>query len=57
MPRALIAETIGVIAVLAGRGTQRRLIELASVEGLDKRGDYRLAMKTKSASSSLGEPT
>ncbi len=57
VPRALIAETIGVIAVLAGRGGQRRLIELASVEGLDKRGDYRLAMKTKSASSSLGDPT
>jgi P-type conjugative transfer ATPase TrbB len=42
VPRALIAETINVIAVLAGRGSQRRLIELASVEGLDKRGDYRL---------------
>jgi len=41
--------------VLAGRGSQRRLIELASIEGLDKRGDYRLAMKTKSASSSLGD--
>ena len=42
VPRALIAETINVIAVLAGRGAQRRLIELAAVEGLDKRGDYRL---------------
>ena len=40
VPRALIAETIDVIAVLAGRGAQRRLVELASVEGLDKRGDY-----------------
>jgi type IV secretion system protein VirB11 len=35
VPRALIAETINVIAVLAGRGHQRRLVELAAVEGLD----------------------
>ncbi len=55
VPRALIAETIGVIAVLAGRGTQRRLAELASVEGLDKRGDYRLVTRAKLAS--LGDPT
>ena len=33
VPRALIAETINVIAVLAGRGCERRLIELARVEG------------------------
>jgi type IV secretion system protein TrbB len=43
VPRALIAETIGVIAVLAGRGTERRLSELARVEGLDATGDYRLS--------------
>ena len=54
VPRALIAETINVIAVLAGRGTQRRLVELAVVEGLDKRGDYRLVTPTKLAS--LGDP-
>ncbi len=35
MPRALIAETIDVIAVLSGRGTARRLSELAEVDGLD----------------------
>ena len=35
VPRALIAETIDVIAVLSGRGTQRRLSELATVNGLD----------------------
>ena len=54
VPRALIAETINVIAVLAGRGAQRRLVELAAVEGLDKRGDYRLVTPTKSPS--LGDP-
>jgi type IV secretion system protein TrbB len=54
VPRALIAETINIIAVLAGRGAQRRLIELAAVEGLDKRGDYRLITPAKLAS--LGDP-
>ena len=43
VPRALIAETINVIAVLAGRGCERRLIELARVEGLEPSGDYVLA--------------
>lgn len=42
VPRALIAETIDVIAVLAGRGAERRLVELACVEGLEPSGDYRL---------------
>ena len=42
LPRALIAETIDVIAVLSGRGCARRLAELARVEGLDGQGDYRL---------------
>ena len=43
VPRALIAETINLIAVLAGRGVARRLIELAVVEGLGPSGDYVLA--------------
>ena len=43
VPRALIAETINVIAVLAGRGCERRLIELARVEALGCTGDYVLA--------------
>ncbi len=43
VPRALIAETINVIAVLSGRGAQRRLQELVSVDGLDANGDYRLS--------------
>jgi len=40
VPRALIAETINLIAVLVGRGAERRLIELATVEGLSSGGDY-----------------
>jgi type IV secretion system protein VirB11 len=40
VPKALIAETINVIAVLAGRGSQRRLGELVAVEGLSPGGDY-----------------
>src|SRR6202163_4042003 len=43
VPRALIAETINLVAVLAGRGSARRLIELATVEGLGTAGDYVLA--------------
>ncbi|MER9291536.1 P-type conjugative transfer ATPase TrbB [Mesorhizobium sp. M0510] len=40
VPRALIAETIDMVAVLSGRGTHRRLAELARVEGLGATGDY-----------------
>ena len=43
VPRALIAETINVIAVLSGRGNERRLAELARVEGLGTSGDYVLS--------------
>lgn len=43
VPRALIAETIDVIAVLAGRGQQRRLVELVAVHGLSAAGHYHLA--------------
>ncbi len=43
VPRALIAETIDMVAVLTGRGSQRRLAELAVVTGLDPAtGDYRV---------------
>jgi type IV secretion system protein VirB11 len=49
VPRALIAETINVIAVLSGRGADRRLAELASVTGLGLSGDYSLtAIEDKS---------
>jgi type IV secretion system protein VirB11 len=43
VPRAMIAETINVVAVLAGRGAQRRLVDLATVRGLSDAGDYVLA--------------
>jgi type IV secretion system protein VirB11 len=42
VPRALIAETIDLIAVLSGRGAARRLSELTAVRGLASDGDYRL---------------
>lgn len=42
VPRALIAETIDLVAVLSGRGSARRLAELARVEGLSPDGDYRV---------------
>src|SRR6478609_848814 len=43
VPRALIAETIDIVAVLAGRGADRRLAELALVTGLAAAGDYSLS--------------
>ncbi|GBQ80279.1 conjugal transfer protein TrbB [Gluconacetobacter johannae DSM 13595] len=43
VPRAMIAETIDVIAVLSGRGNARRLSELATVDGIDPAtGIYRI---------------
>ena len=42
VPRALIAETIDVLAVLQGRGSDRRLADLARVTGLTSDGDYSL---------------
>ncbi len=47
MPRALIAETIDVVAVLAGRGAERRLTELSAVTGLTLDGDYHLTPATR----------
>jgi type IV secretion system protein TrbB len=43
VPRALIAETVNVIAVLSGRGADRRLSELARVTELRTSGDYSLS--------------
>ena len=43
VPRALIAETIHVIAVLVRDGTGRRLSELVRVDGLTASGDYALS--------------
>ncbi len=42
VPRALLAETIDLIAVLVRDGHGRRLAELARVEGLTPAGDYAL---------------
>ena len=43
VPRALIAETVDLVAVLVRDGTGRRLAELMRVDGLDPvSGDYRL---------------
>ncbi len=43
VPRAMIAETIDLVAVLSGRGSNRRLTELARIDGLGPDGDYRIA--------------
>jgi len=53
VPRALIAETIDLIAVLSGRGASRRLAELARVQGLTPEGDYHIVPATETAT---GEP-
>lgn len=47
VPRALIAETIDLVAVLSGRGATRRLAELGRVEGLSPEGDYRVRPATQ----------
>lgn len=44
VPRAMVAETINLIAVLVRDGHGRRLSELARVEGLGADGDYRLSL-------------
>lgn len=41
-PRELIAEAVDLVVVLEGRGSARRVVELAAVEGLDRSGAYRL---------------
>lgn len=54
VPRALIGETIDLVAVLSGRGASRRLAELARVEGLGPDGDYRV---TPACPTSSGDPS
>lgn len=46
VPRALIAETIDLVAVLSGRGSARRLTELARIDGLGPDDDYRTSQAT-----------
>ena len=53
VPRALIAETINLVAVLSGRGASRRLAELAHIEGLGPDGDYRVTPATQSPEGEL----
>jgi type IV secretion system protein VirB11 len=53
VPRALIAETIDIVAVLSGRGSARRLVEFARVEALGPDGDYR----TTPATPNTGDPS
>ncbi|MFK0209484.1 P-type conjugative transfer ATPase TrbB [Agrobacterium sp. NPDC090283] len=58
VPRALIAETVDLVAVLSGRGSARRLTELARVEGLKPDGDYRITHSSPLATpSSTGDPS
>lgn len=44
VPRALIAETINLVAVIVRDGHGRRLSELARVDGLDDQSGYRLTL-------------
>jgi type IV secretion system protein TrbB len=59
VPRALIAETINIVAVLAGRGSARRLAELGFIAGLDPAsGDYLVVPAVASEDAPLpGDPT
>ena len=43
VPRRLIAEAIDILVFLEGRGSARKVTEVARVEGLDADGDYALA--------------
>ena len=56
VPRALIAETIDLVAVLSGRGPARRLSELVRVEGLGPDGDYRVAPAVSPPACANGGP-
>jgi len=53
VPRALIAETINLIAVLVRDGTGRRLAELARVDRLGPNGDYQLTLIPSSNSGDI----
>ena len=59
VPRALIAETIDLIAVLSGRGANRHLAELARVDGLGPDGDYRItpAARPTGTETDTGDPS
>jgi len=44
VPRPLIAEAVDVVAFIAGRGTSRRVREIARIDGLGPDGGYRLEL-------------
>ena len=46
VPRRLIAEAIDIVVFLKGRGSGRRVETIASLDGLDANGDYRLKSLT-----------
>ncbi|MDO5703924.1 MAG: P-type conjugative transfer ATPase TrbB [Paracoccus sp. (in: a-proteobacteria)] len=58
VPRAMIAETIDIVAVLSGRGSARRLTELVRIDGLGPDGDYRVSavIPDTDTSENTGEP-
>ena len=49
VPRAMIAETIDLVAVLVRDSSGRRLAELSELRGLDANGDYRLAAPSQAS--------
>ena len=58
VPRQLIAEAVDVVAFIAGRGSNRRVREIARVTGLACRGPdgYRLDLLTSTDAHLNGDP-
>lgn len=57
VPRALIAETVDLVAVLSGRGSNRHLTELVRINGLGPDGDYRIAPVIPDTDTHIAENT
>jgi len=55
VPRQLIAEAVDVVAFIAGRGSNRRVREIARVTGLGPDG-YRLDLLTSTDPHTNGDP-
>ena len=55
VPRQLIAEAVDVVAFIAGRGSGRRVREIARVSGLGPDG-YRLELLTANDPHENGDP-
>ncbi|MHC5307794.1 P-type conjugative transfer ATPase TrbB [Bartonella sp. LJL80] len=56
VPKALISETIDLVIVLRGRGKNRTLSEMAFVDGLDEKGDFKLSPVTQNIGGSNEQP-